>query len=223
MFFLSYWFTDTFEGWILGVESKLKSVVIVVAILAVAAYFLYRFLRRPVVTGDPKEEIPLIGKQVAAGMEHSQIFKPSDLARRVLVVCADNASRSLMAEAIWRKEGGDRFQVSSAGPRPTAANPYVARVLEEIGIPTEGLRSKSLQELNGQPFDLVVTLCGSPEEKIEEIAGSGQREHWFFEDPSKVHGSEEERLTAFRRVRDQIAKRVRENLQPGKKGGDNQK
>ncbi len=218
LFFLSYWFTDTFEGWILGVESKLKSIVIVGSILAVALYFLYRFLRRPVSTGDPKEEIPLIGKQVAAGMEHSRIMHPPQKPRRVLVVCGDNASRSLLAEALWRKEGGDRYVVSSAGAHPQPASPYVARVLEEIGVPACGLQSKSFHDLNGQQFDLIVTLCDSPAEKIDHLPGHGQREHWFFDDPGKAHGTEEERLASFRRVRDQIAQRVREYLKPSERG-----
>ena len=86
---------------------------------------------------------------------------------RVLFVCTGNSARSLMAEALLRRHGGDRFEVFSAGTEPRGVNPLTLRVLHEAGIDASTARSKSVSEFLGQPFDYVV----SP---VSPIAGSNR-------------------------------------------------
>ncbi len=127
---------------------------------------------------------------------------------RVLIVCTHNAARSQLAEALLRWMAGDAVEVYSAGTEPTVVHPLTVRVLEEVGIDASQLRSKSVDEFRGQTFDYVITVCDQAREQCPSIPGH-QQIHWSFPDPSAVHGSEEERLAAFRQVRDAIAQRLR--------------
>jgi arsenate reductase len=85
------------------------------------------------------------------------------------------------------------------------------RVLNEIGIQHNG-RSKSAEMFRGQEFDLVVTVCDAANQECPVWLGTGRKAHLSFADPAAVSGSEEERLLAFRRVRDEIALRIPELL-----------
>jgi arsenate reductase len=116
-----------------------------------------------------------------------------------------------MAEGLLRARGGERFAVFSAGTHPRAVHPLAIQVMREIGIDISeraGHRAKSLGEFADQPpIDLVVTVCDDAAEECPVFPGARQ-EHWGFPDPSAVTGSEEERLAAFRSVRDAIAARI---------------
>ena len=129
--------------------------------------------------------------------------------KRILIVCTGNSARSQMAEGLFRHEGGDRFEVLSAGTKPTHVRPEAIAALKEIGIDISGQRSKAVDEFIGQPLDLVITVCDSARETCPVFPGSVKRLHWPFEDPAAVSGSDEERLAAFRRIRDQIQDRIR--------------
>lgn len=131
------------------------------------------------------------------------------MTRRVLVVCTGNSARSVMAEVLLRTYGGDRFEVSSAGTEPKGINPLTVRVLEEAGLPTEGLRSKSVTEFLGQRFDYVITVCDQARQACPVFPGEGERLHWGYEDPAAVEGTEEERLDAFRRTLTAMSQRIR--------------
>ena len=124
--------------------------------------------------------------------------------QRILFLCTHNSCRSQMAEALANHYLGDRCQACSAGTEATRVNPLAARVLAELGIDTASLRSKTMDEFSGQPFDHVVTLCGDANEKCPLFFGGVERIHCGFEDPSRLKGSEEEVLPEFRRVRDEI-------------------
>jgi arsenate reductase len=91
-------------------------------------------------------------------------------------------------------------------------HPLAIQVMREIGIDISeaaGYRAKSLEEFVGQPpMDLVVTVCDDAAEECPYFPGARRQEHWSFPDPSAVIGSEEERLPAFRSVRDAIAERI---------------
>ena len=78
---------------------------------------------------------------------------------RVIFVCTGNSARSQMAEAILRRDGGDAFEVVSAGVDPRGVNPLTIRTLDRAGIDIRGARSKSVDEFLGQPFDYVITVC----------------------------------------------------------------
>jgi arsenate reductase (thioredoxin) len=128
---------------------------------------------------------------------------------RVLFVCTHNSARSVMAEALLRQFGGAAFDVHSAGVEPGGIRPLTLRALEDAGVPTSGLRSKSVAEYAGQSFDYVVTVCDSARQACPVFPGNGERLHWGYEDPSAATGTEEERLAVFRRVMTAIAKRLR--------------
>jgi arsenate reductase len=132
--------------------------------------------------------------------------------KRVLILCTGNSARSQMAEGLFRHEGGDRYDVFSAGTRPSSVRPEAIAVLAELGIDISGQRSKSVDEFVGQPLDLVITVCDNAKEACPVFPGRTQRMHWPFEDPAGLEGSEDERKDAFRRVRDQIRQRIGEFL-----------
>ena len=129
--------------------------------------------------------------------------------KKVLILCTGNSARSQMAEGLFRHEGGDRYEVFSAGTRPSLVRPEAIAVLKEIGIDIASHRSKSVDEFIGQPLDLVITVCDNAKEACPVFPGRTLRLHWPFEDPAHVEGSKEEREAAFRKVRNQIRKRIR--------------
>ena len=127
---------------------------------------------------------------------------------RVLFVCTGNSARSIMAEAMLRRHGEERFEVFSAGTEPRGVNPLTLRVLAEAGIDASWARSKSVQEFLGQPFDYVITVCDQAREACPVFPGAQESLHWGYEDPAEATGSEEERLAVFRRVFTAIGERV---------------
>jgi arsenate reductase (thioredoxin) len=103
----------------------------------------------------------------------------------------------------------------SADTEATHVRPLVIRTMEEIGIDISGQESKTLDLYLDEPFDNVITVCDDANEACPFFPGAQSRLHWSFEDPSKAEGSEEERLEAFRRVRDGIKDRVQAELVNG--------
>jgi len=132
--------------------------------------------------------------------------------RKVLILCTGNSCRSQLAEALWRHEAGELWDVRSAGTAPKGVHPLSLQVLQEIGVSTEGLRSKHVSELDTTDLDLLVTVCGHAQETCPALPGQFRREHWPFDDPAAATGSAEEILAVFRRVRDQIRSRIKEYL-----------
>ncbi|HYN85279.1 MAG TPA: arsenate reductase ArsC [Pyrinomonadaceae bacterium] len=129
--------------------------------------------------------------------------------RRVLILCTGNSARSQMAEGLLRALAGGRFEVESAGTRPSGLRPEAVEAMRETGVDISRQRSKSVDEFAGQRFDYVVTVCDNAREECPVFAAGTRRVHWSFEDPAAVVGDEGERLAAFRRVRDEIAERLR--------------
>src|SRR5207249_6915720 len=125
--------------------------------------------------------------------------------RRVLFLCTHNAARSQMAEGFLRAFGGDRFVVESAGTTVTELHPLAVRAMAEKGIDIAAQRSKSVDDV-GEGWDVVVTVCDA---SCPVPPRSGMKLRWHFADPALANGTEEERLTAVRTVRDGIQKRVR--------------
>ncbi len=126
--------------------------------------------------------------------------------KRVLFLCTGNSARSQMAEGLLRHMAGDRFDVFSAGTKPTGLNPNGVKAMSEMGVDISQHRSKSVDEFAGQQFDYVFTVCNSAREACPIFPGSGKRLHEDFEDPAAAPS--EEQLAVFRRVRDQIRRRV---------------
>ncbi len=123
---------------------------------------------------------------------------------RVLILCTGNSARSQMAEGLLRNDFGDRFEVFSAGTKPSHVRPEAIQVMRELGIDLGGHRSKHVDEFLGREFDYVITVCDNAKESCPIFPGKTRRVHWSFEDPASVEGSDEERFAAFRRIRDQI-------------------
>ncbi len=128
---------------------------------------------------------------------------------KVLILCTGNSARSQMAEGLLRQEAGDRYEVFSAGTKPTQVRPEAIAVMREIGIDISGHRSKSIDEFAGQELDLVITVCDNAKESCPVFPGRIRRLHWPFEDPAAVVGLEEQRVAAFRSIRDQIHQRIK--------------
>jgi arsenate reductase (thioredoxin) len=129
--------------------------------------------------------------------------------KKILVLCTGNSARSQMGEGLFRAEGGEGFEVFSAGTRPTSVRPEAVAVMQEIGIDLSGHRSKSIDEFSGQPMDYVVTVCDHARDVCPLFPAATERIHWSLEDPAAVQGSDAERLEAFRRIRDQLRERVK--------------
>ncbi len=129
---------------------------------------------------------------------------------KVLILCTGNSARSQMAEGILRRLAEGKIEVQSAGTRPSRVNPLAIQAMKEIGIDISGQRSKSVEEFTSQRFDAVITVCDNARESCPVLPGAPQRIHWSYEDPAAVEGSQEEKLAAFRRVRDDLARRLRE-------------
>jgi arsenate reductase len=117
-----------------------------------------------------------------------------------------------MAEGFLRGMAGDRFEVQSAGTAKTAVHPLAIRAMAERGIDISGHTSKLYVGLMTDPWDYLITVCDDANERCPIVPGSVKRLHWPLEDPSRATGSEEARLAAFRRVRDEIEDRLAEWL-----------
>jgi arsenate reductase len=126
----------------------------------------------------------------------------------ILVLCTGNSARSQMAEGLFRHYLGDRFEVHSAGTRPSRVRPEAIAVMAELGIDISGHWSKSVDEFLNREFAYIFTVCDNAKETCPVFPCKAERIHWSFEDPAAVEGDEETRLSSFRQIRDEIKKRV---------------
>jgi arsenate reductase len=126
--------------------------------------------------------------------------------RGILFLCVANSARSQMAEGIARSLAPVGTKIWSAGSRPTGVRPEAIAALKEIGIDISGHRAKAVAEIPAAQVDTVITLCG--EEECPLFLGKATRLHWGLPDPAAVNGSEVERLDAFRKVRDELRRRI---------------
>ncbi|MBU1184362.1 MAG: arsenate reductase ArsC [Proteobacteria bacterium] len=124
--------------------------------------------------------------------------------RKILIVCTHNASRSQMAEGLFRDLKGDHWEAYSAGTAPTGVHPGAVAAMAEIGIDIRGQRAKGLDIFRDMAFDEVVTVCHHAQESCPVVPGGGVKRHQSFEDPAVAKGTEAEVLAVFRRVRDEI-------------------
>lgn len=134
------------------------------------------------------------------------------MTRSILFLCTGNSCRSQMAEGWVRHLDSARFEVASAGTQPVGLNTRAVTVMKEAGIDISHHRSKSVAELSGRRFDYVITVCDRAKETCPIFPGATSVLHWSFDDPAAAQGDEKALLTVFRRVRDDIAERVREFL-----------
>lgn len=126
----------------------------------------------------------------------------------VLFLCVANSARSQMAEGIGRSLAPESVKISSAGSKPTAIRPLAVKALDEVGVDIRTQRSKGVDEVE-RPVDAVITLCA--EEVCPVWLEDAWRLHWGLPDPAAAEGAEEEgeeRLDAFREVRDELRRRL---------------
>ena len=124
--------------------------------------------------------------------------------KKILFICTHNSARSHMAEGFVNALYGDRYSAFSAGTEPSKVNPYAVRVMQEIGIDISDHRSKSVDEFLDQDLDYVVTVCDHAKEVCPFFPGGRKALHKGFQDPASVAGTEDEKLSLFRRVREEI-------------------
>jgi arsenate reductase len=124
-----------------------------------------------------------------------------DERKKILILCTGNSARSQMGEALLRHLADDSWEVHSAGTKPAGLNPLAVEVMKEAGIDISAQRSKSVAEFDGKKFDFVITVCDSAAESCPVFPNAPKRIHWNLPDPAAAQGTREEKLAAFRDVR----------------------
>ncbi len=126
---------------------------------------------------------------------------------KILFLCTGNSCRSQMAEGWAKQLKADSLEAYSAGIDPHGMNERAIRVMQEAGVDITGHHSKHVDEVMNVPFDVVVTVCGHADETCPTFPGNTKVVHYGFDDPPQLAWdakTEEEALTHYRRVRDEI-------------------
>jgi len=142
--------------------------------------------------------------------EHDPIETPG----AVLFACTMNSIRSPMAEAILKHFHGRDIFVDSVGVRDHELDGFAIAVMEEIGIDISSHTAKTFDDLEDSSFDLVISLSPEAQHKAVDLTRymACDVEFWHTFDPSVVDGSREERLAAYRQVRDELIERIKERF-----------
>jgi protein-tyrosine-phosphatase len=132
----------------------------------------------------------------------------------ILFACTMNAVRSPMAAALMRHLSAKSIYVESAGVRAGALDPLAVEVMEEIGLEIGKHRPRRFEDLEDGSFDLVITLSPEAQHKAVELTRTAATkvEYWPTMDPTAVEGSREQRLIAYRAVRDQLLERLKQRF-----------
>ncbi len=127
---------------------------------------------------------------------------------KVLILCTGNSCRSQMAEGFLRSFD-KTLEVHSAGTRPEKEiNPRTVIAMNELGIDMTGYAPEHVEKYIGTSFDYVISVCDGAKESCPVFTGEvKQRLHIGFEDPADASGTDEEVLTVYRRIRDEIGER----------------
>jgi arsenate reductase len=129
--------------------------------------------------------------------------------RRILFLCTGNSARSQIAEALVASKASDRFDAASAGSSPAArVNPLAVEVLGDVGIDWTGREPKGLDAVASERWDIVITVCDRAKDACPVFPGQPASAHWGMGDPAEVEGTREERLSAFTRTRQILARRI---------------
>ncbi len=128
---------------------------------------------------------------------------------RVLFLCTGNSARSQIAEALLRDLSSGTIDAASAGSHPKSLHPNAVRVMRKRGIDISAYRTKHLDELTDQPFDLVVTLCDRVREVCPEFPSPTRRAHWSLPDPSAEGAADRASYPAFERTAAELETRIR--------------
>ncbi|MCJ7509101.1 MAG: arsenate reductase ArsC [candidate division Zixibacteria bacterium] len=128
---------------------------------------------------------------------------------KVLFLCTANSSRSQMAEGFLRSWADNKYDVQSAGISPSSLNPLAMRAMQEIWVDISKQKSKSVELFLKEKFDYIITVCDNAREACPNFPGEVKKIHWSFEDPANSSGDEDEKTKVFRKVRDQIAEKIK--------------
>ena len=137
-----------------------------------------------------------------------------DIPSAVLFACSENSIRSPMAEGILKFLHGHLVYVDSVGVRKREINGFVVAVMEEIGVDMSRHKSKTFSELEDLSYDLVISLSPEAQHQAVELTRvmACEVEFWPTFDPSIVEGGRETRLEAYRQVRDDLMRRIKERF-----------
>jgi protein-tyrosine-phosphatase len=131
----------------------------------------------------------------------------------VLFLCTGNSARSVLSEAVLNHLGRGRFRAYSAGSKPSGkVHPASLRLLKRMGLPTEGLRSKSWDEFSAKDapqMDMIFTVCGNAAgEECPVWLGHPVTAHWGVDDPAACKGSDEEQDKVFEEACQRLTHRI---------------
>jgi arsenate reductase len=140
--------------------------------------------------------------------------------KKVLFLCTHNSARSRMAEGLLRTMQSDCYEAYSAGIFSSNVDPRAIRVMHEIGIDISSQRSKTAEEFQDTIFDLAVTVCDRAKQACPIVSTEHEESspkarmviHHSFRDPAQATGSEEQQLSAFRKIRDEIREWISKNF-----------
>ena len=139
---------------------------------------------------------------------------PQELPSAVLFACTQNVIRSVMAAAIFKHFYGHKVYVTSCGVKPGTADPFVAAVMDEMGIDIGKHRPQGFDDLEDSSFDLVISLSPEAHHRALEMTRTMaiEAEYWPTLDPSITAGSREQILDSYRDVRDMLMRKIRQRF-----------
>lgn len=123
---------------------------------------------------------------------------------KLLVLCTGNSCRSQIAEGYLRFFANDRAEIYSAGVETHGVNPRAIATMKEDGVDISNHTSNHIDEYHNIDFDFVITVCDNAKERCPFFPTKAKKFHYNFPDPAKATGTEEEVMTQFRQVREQI-------------------
>ena len=137
-----------------------------------------------------------------------------ELPSAVLFCCTFNAIRSPMAEGLFRRMHGTRAYVASVGVKADELDPFAVTVMDEIGIDISRHKPRTFDELEDDCFDVIVSLSPEAQHKAVDLTRTNacEVEFWPTFDPTLVEGSRDARLEAYRQVRDELERRIRQRF-----------
>ena len=149
-------------------------------------------------------------ERLRAGLDQDLALSTDPEAARgsVLFLCSGNSARSQIAEALLRYRSDERVDSASAGTRPDGVHPLALEVLNGMGVPTAGLRSKHWSELGDRHFDRIVSLCDIAREELPKALLGSNNTHWSLADPAAVRGSTARRKAVFHSAVEEISERI---------------
>ncbi len=208
----------------LGVKFRPNLVAILVACYIIAAYWctsstsfanpavtLARSVSNTFAGINPKNVPMFIVAQLLGAVAATFIFnwlleeeKKMSETKKILLLCTGNSARSQMAEGLLKYITQNKYEVHSAGTKPSIVRPEAIKAMAEIGIDIANNRSKSVDEFAGQEIDYVLTVCDNAKENCPYFPAKTKVIHHSFDDPAEIQGDEETRLNAFSQIRDEI-------------------